>query len=53
MSIPLRNEKVVVFVCTIKVFDNEFNPYPIPTLRSCERYDELVGELVDELNEPG
>lgn len=55
MSIPLRNEKVVVFVCTIKVFDNEFNPYPIPTLRSCERYDELVGELVgelvDELNE--
>lgn len=51
MSIPLRNEKVVVFVSTIKVFDNESNPYPIPTLRSCERYDELVGELVDELNE--
>lgn len=53
MSIPLRDEKVVVFVCTIKVFDNEFNPYPIPTLRSCESYDELVSELVDELNELG
>ncbi len=55
MSIPLRNEKVVVFVSTIKVSETmnliRIRSLHYEVVKAIVR--ELVGELVDELNELG